>query len=111
MRQSKCAPSIIPGVEDHTVYLVLDDLGHLGMSWRETDVKDAELEALITDLLEGQYNNPVRVIGFNVAAGWARDVSEDVAREITRRCDMKLTEVSANLHDFVERHERREDRQ
>jgi hypothetical protein len=35
MRQSKWAPSIIPGVEDQTVYLVLDDFGHLGMSWRE----------------------------------------------------------------------------
>ena len=31
-------------------------------------------------LLEGQYNSPVRVIGFNVAEGWVRDVSEDVAR-------------------------------
>jgi hypothetical protein len=52
MRQSKWAPSIIP--EDQTVYLVLDDFGHLGQAWRETDVKDAELEAVITDLLEGR---------------------------------------------------------
>jgi len=104
MHQSKWAPSIIPGVEDQTVYLVLDDFGHLGTSWRETDVKDTDLEAVITDLLEGQYNNPIQVIGFNVAEGWARDVSEDVANEIRRRCE---TEVPLNLEEFLDRHENR----
>jgi len=100
------APSIIPG-EDHTVYLVLDDFGHLGLSWRETEVKDTDLEAVITDLLEGQYHNPVRVVGFNIAEGWARDVSEDVADEIRRRCDLQMTEVPANLEEFIDRHEKR----
>jgi hypothetical protein len=47
MRASSCTPSIIPGGHDQTVYLVLDDFGHLGQSWRETDVKDTELEAVI----------------------------------------------------------------
>lgn len=63
------APSIFPGGEDETVYLVLDNFGHLGLSWRETGVNATDLEAVITDLLEGQYNNPVRVIGFNTAEG------------------------------------------
>jgi hypothetical protein len=107
MPQSKWAPSIIPG-EDQTVYLVLNDFGHRGMSWRETDVKDTELEAVITDLLEGQYNNPVRVVSFNSEEGWARNVSEDVADEIRRRCDLQMTEVPPNLEDFVERHESRD---
>jgi hypothetical protein len=108
MRQP--APSIIPG-EDHTVYLVLDDFGHLGQSWRETDVKDTDLEAVITDLLEGQYNNPVRVVGFNITEGWARDVSKDVADEVRRRCDLQMTEVPAKLQNFVETNEARADRQ
>jgi hypothetical protein len=111
MRQSKSAPSIIPEGEDQTVYLVLDDFGHRGMSWRETDVKDTDLEAVITDLLEGQYNNPVRVVGFNTAAGWARDVSEDVAQEIATRCGLRGEEVPANLQDFVERHDNRDSNQ
>ncbi len=111
MRQSKSAPSIIPEGEDQTVYLVLDDFGHRGMSWRETDVKDTDLEAVITDLLEGQYRSPVRVVGFNTAEGWARDVSKDVADEIRRRCDMQLAEVPASLQDFVERHDNRDSNQ
>jgi hypothetical protein len=108
MRQP--APSITPG-EDHTVYLVLDDFGHLGQSWRETDVKDTDLEAVINDLLEGQYNNPVQVVGFNITEGWARDVSDDVADEVRRRCDLQMTEVPSKLRNFVETHEARADRQ
>ena len=30
---------------------------------------DADLETVITDLLDGQYSNPVCVIGFNTAEG------------------------------------------
>src|SRR3954470_6177635 len=103
MRKAKWAPSIMPD-EDQTVYLVLDDLGHLGRSWREADVKDTDLEAVITDLLEGQYNKPVRIVGFNVAEGWARDVSADVADELRCRCDQQMTELPANLQDFIELH-------
>ena len=54
--------------------------GRIGWAWRETDVEDTDYETVINDLLEGQFANPVRVIGFNTAEGWSRDVSEDVAR-------------------------------
>jgi len=111
MGRSKWAPSIIPGGEDQTVYLVLDDFGHLGQSWRETDVKDTDLEAVINDPAGRPYNDPVRVVGFNTAEGWARDVSEDVADEIRRRCDLQMTEVPPNLEGFIERHENQDRRQ
>ena len=78
-------PSIVPNGTDETVYLVLDDFGHLGRSWRETDVETTDLETVIADLLDGRYNSPVRVVGFNTAEGWSRDVSEDVAHEIRLR--------------------------
>jgi len=64
------------------IYLVLDDFG-LGCAWRETNVEDTDLEAVISDLLEGQYSNPV-VIGFNLSEGWVRDVSEEIARKLRR---------------------------
>ena len=54
------------------MYLVLDDFGRLGSAWRETDVEKTDLETIIADLLHGQYSNPVRVIGFNIAEGWVR---------------------------------------
>jgi len=99
-------PSIVPG-DDRTVYLVLDDFGRHGRAWRETDADDTDLETVITDILSGQYSDPVRVVGFNTAEGWARDVSQYVAVEIRRRCDLQMTEVPANLQEFVDRHEGR----
>lgn len=46
------APSIVPHEADQDTYLVLEDFGHLGCSWRETDVDDADRETLIRDLVE-----------------------------------------------------------
>jgi hypothetical protein len=75
------------------------------------DVEATDMEAVITDLLDGQYNSPVRVIGFNTAKGWSRDVSTDVADELRRRCDFQMTEMPASLQEFVDRYENRDRRQ
>jgi len=100
-------PSIVPAnSNDQNIYLVLDDLGRIGRVWRETDAEATDLETVIHDLLEGQYANPVGVFGFNPMEGWSQDVSEDVAQEIRRRCDLQLTDVPSSIQDFVERHER-----
>ena len=99
----RASPSIVPG-SDQDVYLVVDDFGSHGRAWRETDVEDTDLETVISDLLEGQYVNPVKVVGFNTAEGWARDVSEDIANELRHRCDLQMTEVPPFLQEFVYRH-------
>jgi len=103
---STWTPSIAPNEDDQTVYLVMDDLGRLGRVWRETDAESTDLEAVITDLLECQYGNPVRVVAFNTAEGSARNVSEDIALELRRRCELQLSELPACLQEFVERHAR-----
>jgi hypothetical protein len=33
-------------------------------------------------LLEGQYGEPVRIVAFNTAEGWSRDVTLDIADEL-----------------------------
>ena len=75
----------------------------LGRAWRETDVAHTDLETVITDLLDGQYNNPVRIIAFNVAEGWARDVSEDVGHELRQRCADQGRDLPFSVQEFVER--------
>jgi hypothetical protein len=79
-------PSIVPNDYDQTTYLVMDNYKS-GPVWHQTDVERTDLEAVIMGMLEGQYQNPVRVVGFNTAANWSEDVSADVARELRRRCD------------------------
>jgi hypothetical protein len=86
--------------------MIVDDLGRLGRIWPEADFEGTDLETVIGDLLTGQYNNPTQIISFNVAEGWARDMSEDVAQELRRRCDLQLHEVPASIQNFVEQHER-----
>jgi hypothetical protein len=95
------APSIVPRDDDQNVYLVIDDLGRLGRVWREADAETTDLETIIIDLLGCQYTNPVRVVTFNTAEGWARDVSEDIAVELRHRCNLQLTELPSCLEEFV----------
>jgi hypothetical protein len=45
------------------------------------------------------------VIGFNTAEGWSRDVSEDVARELRRRCSVEDRELPDSVEPFVELYE------
>ena len=111
MRRSSWTPSIIPNNNDETVYLVADDFGRLGRAWREADYETTDLETVIQDLLTGQYGNPIRVVAFNTAERWSEDVSEDVARELRRRCDLQMRELPAAISDFVERHEEPDQRQ
>jgi hypothetical protein len=107
MGKSSWTPSIVPGGDDHDVYLVLDDFGRNGQAWREADVETTDLETVTTDLLSGQFKSPVRVVGFNTAEGWSQDVSADVARELRRRCDEQMRDVPFFLQDFVDRYEGR----
>jgi hypothetical protein len=90
---------------DQTVYLVAEDFGRQGRAWREADYEGTDLETVIQDMLSGQYNNPIRVIAFNTAERWSEDVSEDVALEIRRRCDLQMREIPSPIQDFVEGHE------
>src|SRR4051812_5379364 len=52
----------------------------------------------------GQYVNPVRVMGFNTAEGWSRDVSEDVADELRQRCADEMREMPDFLQEFIEQY-------
>jgi hypothetical protein len=96
------APSIVPEDPDREVYLVLDDFGgRLGMAWRETEPADTKLERLIENLLSGQYSHPLRIVAFNTAERWSRDVTEDIARELRDRCSERGN-VPGALQDFLE---------
>ena len=105
MRRTGWTPSIVPTNSDETVYLVAADFGRLGRAWPEADYEATDLETVIQALLSGQYNNPIRVVAFNTEERWSEDVSEDVAHELRRRCDLQARDVPSSIQDFVERHE------
>jgi hypothetical protein len=80
------SPSIVPETVERDIYLLLDDFGDLGRAWCEMAEGDTDRSVLIRHLLEGQFGNPARVIAFNTAAGWSRDVTGEIARELWERC-------------------------
>jgi hypothetical protein len=57
--------------------------------------------ALIRHLLEDQYSRPVRVVAFNTAEGWSRDVTVDIADELRRRFP-EYDEVPRSVQEFLE---------
>ena len=98
MRNMSRAPSVVPS--DATIYLVLDEFGSAGLAYRETDPNEADEKTVIADLIAGLYEAPVQIIAFNVDEGWARDVSEDIARKVfdaVRQSDGTLSEAARSL--------------
>ena len=64
---------------DVTVHIVLNDFGDLGRAYVETDEAAADEATIVENILTGQYSYPLRVVAFNTAEGWSRDVTEDIA--------------------------------
>jgi hypothetical protein len=95
-------PGMVPYGADQTVYLVIDSFGALGSVYRETEIERADLEAVISDLMTGQFSNPVRVVAFNTLEHWSKDVSLEIAQEIQTRCDIEGNDVPEHIRDFVE---------
>jgi hypothetical protein len=85
--------------------LVVNNFRHLGTAFTETDVEQADLETTISDLMNGEYSDPVRVVvAFNTTEHWSEDAWEDVAWEIMRRLDLAGGALPSSLAAFVNSH-------
>jgi hypothetical protein len=89
---------------DVTVYLVLNDHGQFGLAYDETDPAKADREIIIRNFLTGQYSDALRVIAFNTAEGWSRDVSEDIAGEVLERAFDADDNLLEGTLRFIDRH-------
>jgi hypothetical protein len=95
--------SLVPmPISKLTVYLVLDDLGKRGRVWCEIDEARANEQALIDDILSGQYERPLRVVAFDVDEGWACDVTKEIAAKLLD-VGMKGRSLGAKAWEFIER--------
>ena len=90
-------PGMVPYGADQTIYLVVDT----GMRGSEIEVERTDLETVISDLISGRFNDPIRVVAFNTLEHWARDVSGDIASEIKARFDIDGDEMPEHIRDFV----------
>ena len=101
MPSTSWAQKVVPYGADQTVYFVIDRFGKFSSVHRETEVERTDLETVITDLMSGQFNDPIRVVAFNTLEHWSEDVSNDIALEIQTRCDIEGVAVPEHIQDFV----------
>jgi hypothetical protein len=64
----------------------------------------AARETIIRNFLSGQYANALRVIAFNTAEGWSRDVSEDIAGEVLERAFDADDNLLEGTKRFIDRY-------
>jgi hypothetical protein len=102
MRSNSSHLTLVPN-DDVTVHIVLDDLGKSGRVYREAGEAETDVDTVIDDIISGQYENPNRVVAFNTAEGWARDVTEDVAREVLARAIKDGKTLQVSVRNFIER--------
>ena len=95
------APTLVPGTGT-TTHLVLNDFGALGCAYLETDEAKADEWTIVRNIANGQYSNPVRIVAFNVAEGWSRDVTREIA-EAVFELGRRENYFSQPARDFVER--------
>jgi hypothetical protein len=89
--------------DDVTVYLVLNDF-RTGLAYLETASDEADRETVIRNFIGRQYSNALRVIAFNTAEGWSRDVSEDIAGEVLDRAYDADETLTDGTKRFIDRH-------
>jgi hypothetical protein len=99
--QTSLAPGQLPF--DETVHIVLNDFGPLGRAYVETDDSKADESSIVTKIIVGEYSCPLRVVAFNSAAGWSRDVTEDIAWAVSHRAQRERRRLSTVAREFVER--------
>ena len=89
---------------DVTVYLVVNDYGKPGRAFVEIDMAEAGRETVVRNFLTGRYSNALRVVAFNTAEGWSRDVSEDIAGELLERTFDADDNLTGGTKQFIDRH-------
>jgi hypothetical protein len=69
----------------------------------ETDEAEADEKTIVENILSGQYSSPLRVVAFNIAEGWARDVTEDIAWAVLSFARRENRSIGKSAQEFLER--------
>jgi hypothetical protein len=96
-------PLVPDGQHNVTVHIVLDDFGErFGRAYRETGEGEADEKTIVGNIISGEYSHPLRVVAFNTAEGWARDVTEDIANAVLSRARSEQRRLGSAAQEFVE---------
>jgi hypothetical protein len=89
---------------EQDLHFVLCDFGRSGQAYIETDPTEADASTIVRNLLQGQYDRPVRVLALNIEEGWVRDVSETIAAKVQDMARREERWLTAGTRAFIEAH-------
>src|SRR5258705_13673773 len=92
---------LVPAL-DLDLHFVLGDFGALGTAYVETVPTEVDRDTIIRNMMNGEYDHPLQVIAVNPAKGWARDVSEDIARALVETAVRGGQSLPPGTQGFVE---------
>jgi hypothetical protein len=69
----------------------------------ETDEAEADEATIKENILSGQYSCPLRVVAFNTAERWSRDVTEDIAVAVMNHANGEGRSIGKAAQEFLER--------
>jgi hypothetical protein len=95
--------TLVPEVSSNTIHMVLDDFGRSGCAWIEMDENETDQRDIVNGIIHGEFNRPIKIAAFNLDEGWARDVTEDIARAVIDAASAEHRTLSRAAADFVER--------
>jgi len=102
--QSRTGPKTEPARQaiDHDFHLIRCRAGDGVLYFAEAERTD--VAAVIAAIASAQIAHPERVFAFNPAEGWARDVSEDIARAVAQQLRNEMNGPTRGQRDFIEDH-------
>lgn len=90
-------------IADHMTYIVV--CSHKGDSYLpERDVADTDRKTTVADIASGELSDVIQIIEFNPAEHSSRDVTEDIAWEVSAIWREGGEPLSDWRRDFVEQH-------
>ena len=63
----------------------------------------ADEKTIVENIITGSIHTPLRVVAFNTAEGWARDVTEDIAHAVFDQARSEQRPLGTAAQEFVER--------
>lgn len=72
-------------IRDHNTFLILCRARSGALYLAERDLADCDRQSTIQQIASGEFPDLVQVLEFNPVEGWSRDVTEDVAMEVSTR--------------------------
>lgn len=91
----------MPAIKDQMIYLVIGT-DKDGAYLPEQRISDLDRATVIKDIADGQYEDLIQVIECNPVEGICRDVTEDIAWEVSAIWSANGEQLSDWQQDFIE---------